>query len=163
MIICESAWGDFCPSYLTAITRLTDLRDSLEAPSSILVLILNVVRAMRKFVLRHLSLPRPSFLAVKVIDDKPNPLTGTYNFNHYKIHPWYVKPSIRQRWGPKAWLVKLFGKGVLPGDQGDTYRPQGYDLRTVGPAAQDGKGMAEMSADIEKLKAQDRIGCPFAF
>lgn len=54
------------------------------------------------------------------------------------------------------------GNGVVPGDEGDKYEPQGYDIRQVGPTAQKGKGMLEMSSNIERLKAE-RSTCPFAF
>jgi len=99
---------------------------------------------------------------VKVIADSPNPLTGMYNINKYAVHPWYVRPSFWQRWGLKAWLVKAFGSGVIPGDMGGMYQPQGYDIRKIGPTAQVGKGIPEMSLTIERLEAQDRSGCPFA-
>jgi hypothetical protein len=111
-------------------------------------------------VLRHLSLPRPSFLAVKAVDEEPNLLPGFYNFNHYGFQPWYVKPTFWTIWGPLALLVRALG-GRAPGTGGDKYRPQGYNLETIGPKSQEGKGLDEMRTTVEFMKARGSAGCPF--
>ncbi|KAM0145645.1 hypothetical protein ACHAPG_011529 [Botrytis cinerea] len=135
----------------------------LENTSPILASIIHVVRVIRKFIIRHFHLPRPNFMRVKIVADAPNPASGLYNIHKYVVHPWYVKPSFGQRWGLKAWVVKWFGTGIVPGDLGDLYRPQGYDIRTVGPTAQEGKGIGEMEVNVEKLRGQKEMSCPFSF
>lgn len=49
-----------------------------------------------------------------------------------------------------------------PGTGGDKYYPQGYDLMTIGPKPQEGKGLEEMRATVEFLKARGSAGCPFS-
>ncbi len=102
-------------------------------------------------------------MPVKVVADAPNPVSGLYNIHKYVVHPWYVKPSFGQRWGMKAWMVRWFGTGIVPGDLDEIYRPQGYDIRTVGPAAQEGKGIEEMEVNVEKLRGHEGMSCPFSF
>lgn len=51
--------------------------------------------------------------------------------------------------------------GRAPGTGGDKYQPQGYDLKTIGPKPQEGKGLDEMSTTVEFLKAHGIDGCPF--
>lgn len=123
-------------------------------------LILTSARAFRKFVLRHLYLPRPSFLAVKPVDDVPNPLSGLYNFNHNNFQPWYVKPSFWATLSPVALFIRALGRRA-PGTEGDKYHPQGYDLKTIGPKPQEGKGLDEMNMMIEVLKIRGLTSCPF--
>ncbi|KAH8668250.1 hypothetical protein BGZ60DRAFT_376511 [Tricladium varicosporioides] len=134
---------------------------NLEAPGPILNSILIVIRTLRKFVLRHLSLPRPAFLAVKAVDDKTNPLSGLYNFNHLSLRPWYIRPTFWTRWGPVALLLRSLG-GKPPGPGGEKYHPEGYDLMTIGPQPQEGKGIEEMKTAIEYMKARGETGCPFS-
>jgi hypothetical protein len=43
------------------------------------------------------------------------------------------------------------------------YIPQGYILEEVGPAYMKNKGLEEMEAGEEKLRAERPAGCPFAF
>ena len=107
-----------------------------------------------------MSLPRPSFLAVKAVDDYPNPLSGLYNFNRPGFRPWYVNPTFWTAWGPMALFVRVLG-GRAPGTGGDKYHPQGYDLKTIGPKPQEGKGLDEMRTTVEFFKARGSAGCPF--
>ncbi|EAW16397.1 uncharacterized protein NFIA_057460 [Aspergillus fischeri NRRL 181] len=133
----------------------------LESPSRVLSIVLGLVRHSRKLVLRHLALPRPSFLAVKLVHDTPNPETNLYNFDRKGLQPWYVRPTLWSRWGPGALLVRIFG-GKMPGSGGDRYLPQGYNLMTIGPEPQKGKGLQEMSLDMEVIKARGVATCPFS-
>jgi hypothetical protein len=89
-----------------------------------------MVRKVRKFVLRHLALPRPSFLAVRLVDT-PNQGTKLYNFEGKGLHPLYIRPTIWSKWGLGALFVRLFG-GKIPGSRGNRYMPQGYDLISMG-------------------------------
>ncbi|PKX95171.1 uncharacterized protein P174DRAFT_386416 [Aspergillus novofumigatus IBT 16806] len=133
----------------------------LESPSLLLSIVLGFVRHSRKLVLRYLALPRPSFLAVKLVHDTPNRETNLYNFDRKGLQPWYVRPTLWSKWGPGALLVRIFG-GRMPGSGGDRYLPQGYDLMTIGPEPQKGKGLQEMSLDMEVIKARGVATCPFS-
>lgn len=77
------------------------------------------------------------------------------------IQPWYVKPTLWSKWGPTALQLWAFG-GRSPGSHGDRFKPQGYDLRTVGPDPQAGKGIEEMQPDIEEIIANGTGMCPFS-
>lgn len=50
----------------------------------------------------------------------------------------------------------------MPGSRGDRYQPQGYDLMTIGPEPQKGRGSEEMRGDIEVIKARGVATCPFS-
>jgi hypothetical protein len=50
----------------------------------------------------------------------------------------------------------------VPGSKGDRYYPQGYDLMTIGPEPQKGKGIDEMKGDIEAIRARGVATCPFS-
>jgi hypothetical protein len=52
--------------------------------------------------------------------------------------------------------------GRAPGMGGDKYYPQGYDLETIGPKPQEGKGLNEMRTTVEFLKVRGSAGCPFS-
>lgn len=122
---------------------------------------LGSIRESRKLFLRYLALPRSSSRAIKPVHDMPNPETNLYNFERKGLQPWYMKPSLGSAWGPGALLVKAFG-GRVPGSRGDKYIPQGYDLMTIGPEPQKGKGIEDMVSDIEVIKAKGVATCPFS-
>ncbi|OJI82606.1 hypothetical protein ASPTUDRAFT_123984 [Aspergillus tubingensis CBS 134.48] len=133
----------------------------LESPGYFLSLLINVVQTSRKLFLRYLALPRPTFRAVKLVHDVPNQETKLYNFERKVLQPWYIRPTAWSKWGPEALLVRLFG-GKVPGSRGDRYQPQGYDLMTIGPEPQRGRGVDEMRGDIEVIKARGVAMCPFS-
>ncbi|KAL4753958.1 hypothetical protein BDW72DRAFT_209294 [Aspergillus terricola var. indicus] len=158
------------PSFITPVVRQTlgaDLDDrmrtslGLEKPSRLLSLALRLVRNLRRFLLKHLALPRPAVLAVRLVHDSPNPETGLYNFERKGLQPWYVRPTVWSKWGPGAWLIRVFG-GKMPGSCGDWYLPQGYNLTTIGPEPQKGRGLEEMGLDIEVIRARGVATCPFS-
>ena len=66
-----------------------------------------------------------------------------------------------QRWGPRAWISKLFGYEV-PGDNGDKYFPQGYTVAEVGPQSLIGSGNEEMNKTRARSSGVDIGGCPFS-
>ncbi len=142
-------------------TQLTFYHFSLEPPGPIFSFVLGFVQEARKLFLRYLALPRPSFRAVNPVHDAPNPGTGLYNFQRKGLQPWYMKPDFKSKWGLGALLVKVFG-GRVPGSHGDRYMPQGYDLMTIGPEPQKGKGIEEMELDIEVITARGVATCPFS-
>lgn len=113
---------------------------------------------LRRFYLRYLALPR--FSPVERHGDI-DPKTGRIHLLFpYGNYPFYVKPTIWNRWGPKAWAIWLYG-GKIPGDNPDQYMPQGYLWTDLGPTNRMGLGVEEMAVDIERFKAADRRGCPF--
>lgn len=58
-------------------------------------------------------------------------------------------------------MVRVFG-GKVPGSRGDRYQPRGYDLMTIGPDPQKGRGIEEMKSDIEAIRARGVATCPFS-
>ncbi|KAJ5090597.1 hypothetical protein N7532_009281 [Penicillium argentinense] len=97
--------------------------------------------------------------AVRVLDDKPDPKTGLYTIDLWIAHPWYVPSTFKNRWGLKAIFARLFGDGGVPGDG---YGASGYDLRTIGPTAQEKRGLEETEAIYTELAQRDYAGgCPF--
>lgn len=113
----------------------------------------------RRFVLRYLTLPR--FFPVSEFTDK-DPKTGRYYHNTYLVHPYYVKPSFINRWGPTAWITWVLG-GILPGGRdGKRYHPEGYSFEEIGPDRKKGLGKNEMDVLEQKIKVARPLGCPFA-
>ena len=113
--------------------------------------------SLRRWVIKYLCLPRPPWMRRLWFTSYPDSLTGRYYATQYIAHPWYIKPSLSSRWGLGSLFRRLLG-GVLPGDEGDTYHPQGYHLPELGPDSCLGKAEEEM----EKTRAQLRLrsGCP---
>lgn len=93
--------------------------------------------------------------------DKPDPKTGRYYITQYVAHPWYVKPTFWSRWGWDGLRTRMWG-GLLPGDEGDKFRPEGYKIAEIGPDTMKGKGDAEMAVIIAQLKERRMAsaGCP---
>lgn len=81
----------------------------------------------------------------------------------YTISPWYVKPTFRNRWGFGAWKTWLKG-GILPGDEGDKYFPQGFIASELGPNTLRNFGKEKMEAEMQRLEVElnsERGKCPF--
>ncbi|KAK3938951.1 hypothetical protein QBC46DRAFT_155056 [Diplogelasinospora grovesii] len=158
------------PGFLRTTLRKTlgaDLDDvmreslCLETPGLILVLFLALIREIRILFLRYLAFPRLASQAIKPVHEFPNPDTHLYNFDRKGLQPWYMKPTFWSKWSPGAVLVKVFG-GKPPGSCGDRFHPQGYDLMTIGPETQRGKGIEEMKSDMEVIRARSVATCPFS-
>lgn len=111
--------------------------------------------------LRYLALPRPETLRYHWIEAALDRKDGRYSAFDYLAHPWYVKPTLTRRWGPGAWITRLFGY-TLPGDDGDKYSPNGYAFAEIGPQALSGKGRKEMDEIRTRLARGNRGGCPFS-
>jgi len=122
--------------------------------------ILNGALGIRKLLLRYFFLPRPEFMRKQYIPSDADNKTGRLNSVEYLSHPWYVKPSLNRRWGPRAWMTRLLGR-KLPGDDGNKYAPEGYIFTEIGPQALKGKGVEEMDETRTRLTNQRRGGCPF--
>ncbi|KAH8697338.1 hypothetical protein BGW36DRAFT_295709 [Talaromyces proteolyticus] len=117
--------------------------------------------SLRKFILRYLTLPRPEFLRSLSFSEKPDPVTGTYHLLSWSAQPFYVKPTLWNRWlSPAALFFRILGLPV-PGDQGDTFFPNGYHLDNVGPNTFSGKGKDFMEKQIKILEVERRGQCPF--
>lgn len=72
-----------------------------------------------------------------------------------------MQPTFWSRWGPGALIVRAFG-GKVPVSGGERYEPQGYDLMTIGPEPQKGKGVEEMRVDMDVIRARGVATCPFS-
>ena len=117
--------------------------------------------SIRRFLLRHLALPRPWFLSGERTIADPDPTTGRYHQGNYVTFPYYVKPSFWKRYGPDTWFSWLFGT-PLPGDEGEKYRPEGYLLDEIGPEKMEGKGKEWMAQERVSAEGKIRDGaCPF--
>ncbi|RAK99539.1 uncharacterized protein BO80DRAFT_359089 [Aspergillus ibericus CBS 121593] len=115
--------------------------------------------AIRRFVLRYLALPRPEFLRLEVFSTAPNE-EGRYYVRVWKGMPYYVQPTVWNRWGPAGWLTWALGL-PLPGDKGDTFYPQGFNLADLGPRYFEGRGRMSVR-EIEDVLDKERRGqCPF--
>lgn len=154
---------------VTALLRQvigSDLDDTMrtslciEAPGLFVSALLFIIRNTRKTLLRYLALPRPEFFAYQSVASTPN-AEGLYNFSHGGFQPWYVQPGFLSIWSPSAVLLRMFG-ARKPGSEGDRYKPTGYDLKTIGPPPQEGKGLEEMRATVEFMMGRGAGECPFA-
>ncbi|KAI2473136.1 hypothetical protein F4781DRAFT_223114 [Annulohypoxylon bovei var. microspora] len=116
-----------------------------------------VILNLRKWFVRYLCLPRLEWFRTQWFTDEKDISTGRYHALRYISHPWYMKPSLFSLWGLSALLTRLYG-GVLPGDEGIKYHPEGYLIAELGPAALVGKGGKEMNAT--RIELGTRRGCP---
>ncbi|EPE02729.1 dephospho- kinase [Ophiostoma piceae UAMH 11346] len=131
---------------------------------------------VRRFVMRFLMLPR--FQPFRAIDKAPNPETGRLRMHLYLAHPWYMKPTWWNRWGPEALVVRLLG-GHVPGDTrpppetktgarrdklkedeiGNRFMEDGFLIGDVGPINRMGQGLDEVAKEIERLRGARATGC----
>lgn len=114
----------------------------------------------RRFYLRYLALPRPDFNRLNAFTDAPNE-NGRYFLLQLQGAPYYVRPTIWNRWAPVAWVKWALGQ-PLPGDDGDKYYPQGYYTPDLGPRYFEGKGKKEMETIKLSLQESRRGQCPFS-
>jgi hypothetical protein len=142
------------PAGKAIVSALMDnrLRSAMmySAPPEFLLTLVPALLRTRAFVLRHFALPRPYFL--RFHSPSRYPIRGRYTLSHYDNEPYYVPATFWYRWSPSAWLLRLMGLPV-PGDGGDRFSPQGYQISSVGPRGF-GKGVLE-------VKEEKRHGCPF--
>jgi hypothetical protein len=114
---------------------------------------------IRRFILRHLALPRPWFLSQERTIHSPDPTTNRYHQSGYQTFPYYVKPSLWKRYGPNTWLFWILG-APLPGNE---FRPEGYLLEEIGPEKMEGMGKEWMVEERKVVEGKIREGaCPFA-
>jgi hypothetical protein len=86
---------------------------------------------------------------------------GRRALKRYEAHPFYVRPTLWNRWGPPAWPSRFLGL-PLPGDDGETYYPHGFSIQEVGPSMFVGKGTAAADETKARLRGVRTGGCPFA-
>ncbi|GAD98662.1 hypothetical protein AOR_1_536074 [Paecilomyces variotii No. 5] len=130
-----------------------------EPPAALYAMIFSAVLAIRKFFLRYLALPRPYFLRIAQFSDQENE-HGRFYAREWDAAPYYVKPTLWNRWGPTAWLTWVLGL-PLPGDEGDKYYPEGYSIVDVGPKYREGKGREYVEAMKNRLHEERTGKCPF--
>ncbi|KAJ0420959.1 hypothetical protein BJY00DRAFT_283338 [Aspergillus carlsbadensis] len=128
-------------------------------PPAIYKAIFSSLVTLRRFYLSHLALPRANFQRIDIFTDKPNEY-GRYYVNLYEAIPYYVKPTLWNRWGPSAWVSWAMGM-PLPGDEEDKYYPRGFDLEDLGPKYFEGKGRKSVAEIREQLKKERRGQSPF--
>ncbi|KAL9124971.1 MAG: hypothetical protein Q9217_005761 [Psora testacea] len=131
-----------------------------QRPSKIYFALLSIVFTTRKLFLRYLSPPRPSFLRVHNTSEHPS-RDGKYYMNTYEAVPWYVRPTLWNRYGPGTWVSRIRGVPV-PGDEGDKYWPKGFRIEEIGPESMRGKGREYAKESKAKLAKMRMSGCPFA-
>ncbi|KAI1088650.1 hypothetical protein F5B19DRAFT_413547 [Rostrohypoxylon terebratum] len=136
------------------------VRDAFMLPEPCIsaVAVTHTLLTIRRFVVRYLTLPR--FFEVKRLgpqDPKTGRMTQVIAYGNF---PFYIKPTLWNRWGPGAWAVWAYG-GKVPGDDPEQYMPQGYLFSDIGPRNRIGTGINEAEADAERIRASGWSGCPF--
>lgn len=153
-------WVDQGNFYMTLLQLISQHR--YPEASSHYYNAVNGVLGSRKLFLRYCALPRPGFLRKRYIPSNPDPANGRYNSVEYLSFPWYIKPTLNRRWGPRSWITRLVGR-KLPGDDDNKYAPEGWTFSELGPENKKNKGMPEMDKDrVRLLNQSGRGGCPFA-
>ncbi|KAF2637956.1 hypothetical protein P280DRAFT_456668 [Massarina eburnea CBS 473.64] len=131
-----------------------------DAPAPIYTHLTEFALNARKFVLRHLTLPRPECLRFRLVSEDKDPVTGRYQRLVYSMEPWYV-PADGWNWlSPLEWFRWATGRAVPNGKQ---YKPTGFKISEIGPAKMEGKGIEECSEEFNRLMSAPRGACPFAF
>ncbi|KAF7589609.1 hypothetical protein BBP40_004023 [Aspergillus hancockii] len=130
-----------------------------DPPSASYAKLFSTLLSIRWFAMRYLALPRPYCLRYTSFTEQPDE-NGRIFLTKWEAAPYYVKPTIWDRWGPMAWLTWAMGR-PLPGDEGDKYYPRGYYTPDVGPKYFEGKGRASLEEYMEELKSSRTGQCPF--
>lgn len=101
-------------------------------------------------------------MAVRRTFPNPDPQTGRFHQLNYVTYPFYVRPSLSNRYGPSTWTSWVLGI-PLPGDGNGRYRPQGYSIADAGPEKMEGKGREWMEEDMRWCREKmEENACPFA-
>ncbi|MCJ1326153.1 hypothetical protein MMC10_002817 [Thelotrema lepadinum] len=105
------------------------------APSIGLRMITVACLETRRFILRYLSLPRPGFLRIAPTRDVVYTESSGFKkttLTSYVAAPYFVVPTMWNRWGPGAWWWWCLGL-PLPGDDDEHFEPKGYLIPDIGP------------------------------
>ncbi|KAJ5342913.1 hypothetical protein N7541_012037 [Penicillium brevicompactum] len=155
--------GFMKPLGMNLVSHLMDerLRNAMmiKPPARIFSSVFASVFKLRQVYLRHLALPRPNCMRLDVFAQKPNK-HGRNWVTIYEGAPFYVQPTVWNRWGLWAWFKWAHGQ-ALPGDEGEKYQPQGYYTPDLGPKYFEGKGRKEMEVNKQALRRQRKGQCPF--
>ncbi|KAI5841560.1 hypothetical protein DFP73DRAFT_129470 [Morchella snyderi] len=158
----------WCPGFATGFVKMCvcsvmgePLRKAMVFPEvhPVIPPIVNTVIALRRFYLRHLSLPRSRPL--ERLSPRANPETGRYNIDIYDVDPWYVPATYSNSfWSWYAWAT---GRPFI---QKGKYSEGGYLIEEVGPKLFEGKGMENVKNDAERIRkmgvgAGGSGACPF--
>lgn len=112
--------------------------------------------AVRRFVMKHLTLPR-YYRSPPGVTQKPNSL-GRLNRTTYNFEPYYVPTK------PKHYFLGLF-TGLMPSKT--KYLADGFIVEEdIGPDYFKGKGLEEIRQQANSFPSADkgaRLGCPFSF
>jgi hypothetical protein len=114
---------------------------------------MNFLIALRKFVVRHLCLPRPDSRRHQRIYERPDPVTGRYQATNWRVYPWYANVPRKNR------IYTWLGRSRMP--EQEDFMPEGYLIDEVGPINQAGNGTSEMRKTAEILIMKDPGRCPF--
>lgn len=117
--------------------------------------LLNTFMAIRRFLLRHLALPRITPIRNLSKEETPD---GRRYVEIWGIAPHYVKPTFWSRWGPSA-LFQLAIGAPRPGDQGMC--GEGYLRSNIGPKSFEGKGKEFFQSEKDVVRKIQTRGCPF--
>ncbi|KAI1127214.1 hypothetical protein F5Y10DRAFT_243146 [Nemania abortiva] len=150
-------WG------IVAILLGPQVREAMRIPdpSDGLELAFNSIIAVRKYILRYASLPRPYFLRRVYNSEWPDPHTRRYQSQRWLGRPWYVKTSLLDRWGLPAWMLWMNGAASSAVFDEKSFIPEGYLIEDVGPAFHVGKGRDEMGDTVSFLDSKSTARCPF--
>ncbi|KAL2052501.1 hypothetical protein ABVK25_007061 [Lepraria finkii] len=130
-----------------------------EKPPQFYFSLISLIFTIRKYILRYLCLPRPYIFRYRFLTDQPSK-ENTYFTKRFEAIPWYVKPTLRNRFGPSAWIFCMSGL-PLRGDEGEKYWPRGYKIEQIGPDIMSGKGGEYWRESKERLTRERGRGCPF--
>ncbi|KAI9725360.1 MAG: hypothetical protein M1828_003210 [Chrysothrix sp. TS-e1954] len=114
---------------------------------------------LRKLLLRYLALPRSEMLR-KDYAAELDKSSGRLYAKEYLSYPWYVRPTLMRRWGPRALILRLLQR-KLPGDDGNSYAPNGFIVTEVGPKQKKNRGLKDMEQDELRIREQWKQACPF--
>ena len=155
------SWGKAFGKRLVTVLMDEQLRKAMmyERPPQWLITLTHLILDLRKYMLRFLSLPRPFFLAAKGTTEARSK-DGRFFLLNQDSAPWYIKPTLWNRYGPSTWMTRLMGL-PLPGDDGNRYSPKGYTITEVGPDNLRGKGTEFLKAEKERVGKVRGGGCPF--
>ncbi|KAJ6018285.1 hypothetical protein N7451_001664 [Penicillium sp. IBT 35674x] len=124
----------------------------LDRPPAFFAALFGSMLQLRRLYLRYVALPRPTFMRLDVFTDETNE-NGRNMVLFYEGAPFYVQPTIWNRWGPVALFKRALGQ-PLPGDGGNKYYPQGYYTPDLGRKYFEGKGRKELELIKESIRIQ---------
>jgi hypothetical protein len=149
------------------------------APPRMVTACVTAILFARRFFLRHFCPPRPEMFRIRRTIDISMPPTCAFAataaasksattvpdqlesaphdekktvMTSYIGAPYFVAPSVWNRWSPGAWWWWMLGL-PLPGDKprnGSTYHPGGYSIPQVGPRV--GKGVVSQRREEDAVR-----------